>query len=95
MKLEITSEKVLEAAETCPDAGRVLRTLFPAAFKPKDDRVVFPFGTAPGSILMPNLTRVERRGGGSLDGSIYLPMCYRWSIETDNEGAHCLVARPR
>ena len=29
MDLKITSEKVVEAAQSCPDAKRVLETLFP------------------------------------------------------------------
>jgi hypothetical protein len=33
MKLEITKEKVLEAARACPAADATLRTLFPEAFK--------------------------------------------------------------
>ena len=35
--LSITKEKILEAAKTCPDARRVLKTLFPEAWKPKED----------------------------------------------------------
>ncbi len=32
-KLEISKEKVLEAASKCPDAARTLKILFPEAFK--------------------------------------------------------------
>ena len=33
MKLEITKEKVLEAADKCPQAKETLKTLFPEVFK--------------------------------------------------------------
>jgi hypothetical protein len=38
MELKVQSEKVLEAAKFYPDAERVLKTLFPEAFK-KDNSV--------------------------------------------------------
>ena len=33
MKLEITKERVISAAEKCPTAKETLKTLFPEAFK--------------------------------------------------------------
>ena len=39
MKLEITQEKVLEAAEKCSEAKEVLKTLFPEAFEKEDEFV--------------------------------------------------------
>lgn len=33
--LTITDDKVREAAEQCPDAAKVLKTMFPDAFPPK------------------------------------------------------------
>lgn len=44
MKLEITSEKVLEASKNCPQAEQTLKTLFPEVFKKKDKSVTIkPF----------------------------------------------------
>lgn len=36
MKLEIEKDKVLEAANTCPEAEKVLKTLFPQIFAEDD-----------------------------------------------------------
>src|SRR5213596_813976 len=36
MKLEVTQEKVVAAAATCPDAARILKELFPEAFKKEE-----------------------------------------------------------
>jgi hypothetical protein len=36
MELKVQSEKVLEAAKSCPDWERLLKTLFPEAFKKAD-----------------------------------------------------------
>lgn len=35
-QLTVESERVVEAAKSCPDAKRVLQTLFPAAFEEND-----------------------------------------------------------
>ncbi len=41
MKLEIEKDRVLEAAEQCGDAKKILKTLFPKAFQ---EEITFKFG---------------------------------------------------
>lgn len=78
----ITAERILEAAKTCPDAEKVLRTLAPEVFKDVDLK-----GADLGDFM-----RV--RDFGSLRRkSFYLDPAYTWSIETDDEDVQCLVPR--
>jgi len=61
MKLDIESDKVLEAAKQCPQAETVLKTLFPQVFGEKYSRgtrfAFTQFGQCKNYILCKNRTR--------------------------------------
>lgn len=42
MELKVTKERVLEAAEGCPDVKRALKTLFPEAFEDAEPKRLKP-----------------------------------------------------
>jgi len=64
MKLDIESDKVLEAAKQCPQAEKVLKTLFPQVFGEKYSRgtrfAFTQFGECKNYILCKNRTRSIR-----------------------------------
>lgn len=99
MKLEITDDKVRAAAESCPDAKRVLEKLFPEVFvvdniyriaKPGIGELANRFGPL---TLGSRSISLKRRANGNLEGTIYLQAGINWSIEKDADGTSCLVAR--
>lgn len=102
--LQITDDKVRAAAAQCPDAKRILTTLFPTVFVDPtfDDagRVRMPAsvyasgGIYSNKILHPVLgTIVERRDGGNLSGvGLFLSNQVDWAIEHDSTGWSVLVA---
>lgn len=91
MKLEITKEKVLEAASKCSTAKATLETLFPEAFK--TDRPVFPADI---------YIRCENTGGALVESRfegfdddyrhvLWLSGGYTWQIKDAKTGGYCLI----
>ena len=101
--VQTTDDKVKQTAASCPDAKRVLSTLFPNVFVDPiyDDQGRVKFTDDSGKIGLPNGHYIEsRRSGGSgylstkpnLSGvSLYLHNQFDWAIEIDAAGEHCLV----
>lgn len=90
MKLEITSEKVREAAQQCPNADKVLRTLFPAAFGPKlkHENGVYLLVDEKGEVR----PIFEIRNSGEFaHKALYLFNSYDWGMRRDCEGLLCLI----
>ena len=97
MKLEVTSEKVLEAAKQCPDAAKVLETLFPSAFP---TNIVPPMDGANGIKVRYQLpyhvAEIQLRLGGEYKKQgLYLQnvVGYAWEIVKDNEAHTVLLLR--
>ena len=97
MKLEIESEKVLEAANSCSDTKRVLKILFPKAFEEED---VFKDGMFHGRPLFGEITSpkssadslIEIRHGGSLHfKAFWLNPDFEWELTTDGLSAGKLL----
>jgi len=88
-ELTINKEKVLEAAKTCPDAAKVLKTLFPEVFKDEG-----------GDVTILGYARIhsnkeecllENRGIGRYKNKgFYLMPSFNWAIVKD-AGAEVLV----
>lgn len=98
-----TEEKVKAAAASCPDAKRVLKTLFPDVFSEDDQRfdgegrLRFNHPTINGFIAIPIIgSIIEPRENGNLAKvSLYLNSTFTWSIVKDNHGKDCLVAHKK
>ena len=73
MKLEIESEKVLEAAKKCPEWKEELKTLFPEAFE-EDDTIDL---SASRPTICQNISCAVR--------GYYLASEYTWKIEKNSE----------
>lgn len=90
MKLEITKEKVLEAASKCSQAKETLKTLFPECFKEIDEIEPFTItGFNNGNFIFI---------GDSLAPEGFKNRCfilndeYRWEL-TENEGYQILIPK--
>ena len=69
MKLDVESDKVLEAAESCPDASRVLRKLFPKVFERQDlTRNLIPIRIREHEKLLSDRGEVQVRNDGAYKG---------------------------
>lgn len=94
-KIELTAERIREAAKSCGDANRVLRLLFPQVFDaerlvsvPTDVSVAVPSGPRNRSWLM------ESRSGGQYEGHAFiLNETFDWAIEKDDDDYTVLVPR--
>lgn len=87
MKLEITREKVLEAAGKCSTAADILKTLFPEAFDRSVDCRDFPQITLEGiSNVMECRERYEYAGH-----AIYLNNTFNWELKKDSNNMLCLI----
>lgn len=90
-KLTITPEAVREAAKTCPDAEKVLKTLFPKAFEPPPIKLIW----ADRRLMMANYpyTLAEIRTGGNLAGkALWLNIAsFHFDIVKDNMGVTVLL----
>ena len=81
MDLKITSEKVLEAAKSCPDAKRVLAALFPDAFRPPATDFLLGFRahhTPDGALIMKQSELIK--------GYIWLDGRFDWTLERGGPG---------
>ena len=86
MKLEITKEKVLEAANKCEQAKETLRTLFPECFGEEitKKRGLYYFGD---EMIIVDICAIGRFKNKSfhLDGG------FNWEIKTNLLGHHILI----
>jgi hypothetical protein len=85
MKLEITKEKVLEAASKCSEAKEILKTLFPEVF----ESLTFKKNCDFSSVLAEDETGqdVITIGNGAFGESgkyFFLSRKYTWRIDKDN-----------
>jgi len=89
MKLEITKEKVLEAASKCSTAKETLKTLFPEVFvEDKSVKIKQKDGyyfDGCNSIL--NIRTFDELAGKSF----WISDNYNWKIKTDPSGCLCLI----
>lgn len=89
--LTVTDEAVKNAAAQCPDARRVLQTMFPEVFA--NPPIAWPFkellSSADGESAY-----IETRALGNYSGcGLYLSHNARWEIVKDDEGIQVLIAR--
>lgn len=86
-ELKITKEKVLEAANKCSEAKKVLETLFPEAF---DEYIILDYK---GSMICNNYDIMACvRGAGKYENkAIYLNKEYDWDMRKDDLGELCLI----
>ena len=75
MKLEITKEKVLEAASKCSQAKETLKTLFPEVFEDEKPEIVF--NTA--EVTINSMPAIYKHSFNH----IHLDSCFKWSIEPE------------
>ena len=87
MKLEIESEKVLEAAKKCPEWKEELKTLFPEAFEDGKSVDMSKFRCNRNTLIRVRTT------GNLAYRSLWLSRAYLWEIKTDSHRAICLVPR--
>jgi len=90
MKLEVTKEKVLEAAEKCSQAKETLKTLFPECFE--KELPIFPNGV---SIKISGDRAIENRLLGSDDYNsnvLWLSDLFEWEIKKAKNGGYLLIA---
>ena len=79
MKLEITKEKVLEAAEKCSQAKETLKTLFPECFENK-----LPRFSTDVNIKIDGSRGIENRlvsSGDYNSNVLWLHESYKWEIK--------------
>lgn len=82
--METTKERILEAAEKCPQAKETLKTLFPECFEEEDKSVDLK------QRIIEHLLWV--RSEGEYKGkSFYLSEAYDWKIVEDSFGSYCLI----
>lgn len=96
MELKIDSERVKGAAKLCPDAAVVLKQLFPEVFTP--ELVEFTFlgdGQDLGIKANGSSYIIQRRSSGKFKGQIFLNNSFNWTVEVDELGTTCLVARKK
>ncbi len=88
MKLEITKEKVLEAASKCSTAKATLKTLFPEVFEDKKVQI-----SAITTIFEDKaFALIETRDCGKFSfQSFWLNPVFDWKIEEDDLGTLCLI----
>lgn len=98
MELKITDDRVREAAKGCPDAERVLKTLFPSVFEDQDvlktnglnptAKQIHFFGPHESPIVIQN-----RTSGNFINRGFYLSTIhgYKWRIVIDNADQQVLV----
>lgn len=93
MKLEITKEKVLEAAEKCSQAKETLKTLFPECFE-KEMPDIEPFKV--NTDILDKLIFISRGFAphGLSDKCFGLSIDYSWTIEK-NDGFQILIPKPK
>lgn len=98
MKLEISKERVLEAASKCSTAKETLKTLFPEVFEEEDK--YFDFSDTPALVLDPsinfptgfsNASILIRKDGEYEDKGFFLNPYLRWEIKKDSENALVLI----
>jgi hypothetical protein len=95
-ELKIDSDRVKKAAAECPDAARVLKTLFPDVFV-VDDGIVEPlvpslmidYKNQSSAIQVRNSTNKKYH-----NRTLYLTKNLNWKIEDDADG-YVLVARKK
>lgn len=92
MKLEITKNRVIEAASKCATAKETLKTLFPEAFE--DDKYFTIDQNGPG--LLPDehplSDHFQVRTGGEWAGKgFYLDDGVDWEVVKDSEDAKVLI----
>lgn len=88
-ELKITKEKVLEAAEKCSEAKKVLEALFPEAF---DDGVVLKQqGYDIADVKTNNIVMYIRGGGEYAHKALFLNDVYNWEIKRDSSDDLCLI----
>ena len=79
MKLEITKEKVLEAAAKCSQAKETLKTLFPEVFE--DEKPKIKFNNDMIEIDGKSAIYIEDGGFGEQGKEFHLDSRWIWSIE--------------
>ena len=83
-KLTIDRDKVIAAAEKCPEAEKVLRILFPEVLKGEL--------ICSGQLFVDGVHVGQSRSSGNLrDKSFFLSDSFNWKIEKDQLGYSCLV----
>lgn len=90
-ELKVTIEKVREAAKSCPDASRVLKTLFPEAFIVKANHLpninhMWKVDSKTGLRMM------AQRASGPYTGHFYLDNGFSWEIKEEPYGTKTLVS---
>ena len=89
--MEITKERVIEAANKCPQAKETLKTLFPECFEDDKyfDLVKINFGNYHVRYLE-GLMCVRK--DGELKGKAFrLSKNHNWELKMDSEGKLCLI----
>lgn len=101
--LTVTDDRVKKAAESCPDAKRVLTELFPEVFAPQVQYVVPTNGAATSIGLSVNGKKTaynmqQRNGGEYSEKGFYLPKTtgfgapnIEWSVRKDREDEFVLI----
>lgn len=87
MNLTIDSDKVIEASRLCPEARKVLQTLFPDVITEyhSTSDIHEKIRTKRGHLL------IETRTGGSFAyEGFYLDSYYNWEIVEDDQGIQVL-----
>lgn len=98
MKLEITKERILEAASKCSTAKETLKTLFPEVFDEDKYVDLSPAVLEGGNFDTTKLPRDRRRpfiqirvGGEYEMKSFYLSREFNWQLKKDTYGEFVLI----
>jgi hypothetical protein len=92
MELRITKDRVIEAANECPDATKVLKTLFPEAFSKKLQVGYYKQSSDLHALTIDNQIAIQLRTIGRLaDKSLFLSNLFTWRLEQDEFGITCLI----
>jgi hypothetical protein len=97
MELKVEKDKVLEAAKQCPDAKKVLETLFPDVFSPlkeKFKKISKGDGHFESRDLPRGLIRI-RTGSNLAYQGFWLCDKFVWTIKQDDHGSDVLVPTPK
>lgn len=90
MKLEITKEKVLEAASKCETAKQTLKTLFPEVFEDYNS-IIVTHRSFSNDCTNPHRLIGVRADGLYMDKSFWCNQNYNWELKKDEYGMLCLI----
>lgn len=106
MELKIDSEKVKQAANSCPEAKRILEILFPGQTAPGDDFNLRALTPSQGGVYLFTLDKARKAGfnnesfmqvrsNGEYAGKAFFLDCgsYSWELKTDKDGSMVLIPR--